>query len=100
MNQFRKSLAKRQKLTEAPKIDGKVNQVIWYGHSSGEATMTIHQKHHTGQHGVDQAAFTLLKAHLAPPLRALTRLKVDNVPIRTGEGNYYLVTVEFQTKRD
>lgn len=98
MNQFRKSLAKRQKLTEAPQIDGKVNAVIWRGPSTGEATLEIHQKHDSGQHGVDQAAFTLLKARLGPKLKALTRLKIDDTPIRAAAGNYHLVTVHFKTQ--
>lgn len=98
MNQFRKSLAKRQKLTEAPQIDGKVNAVIWHGPTTGEATLEIHQKHDKGQHGVDQAAFTLLKARLGPKLKALTKLKIDPGPIRTSTGNYHLVTVEFKTQ--
>ena len=98
MNQFRKSLAKRQKLTEAPQIDGKVNAVIWHGPTSGEATLEIHQKHDKGQHGVDQAAFALLKARLGPKLKALTRLKIDDTPIRAAAGNYHLVTVGFKTQ--
>lgn len=100
MNLFRKHLATKQDIQEAPQYDGKVNNVTWHGHSSGEATLQVHQKHHKGQHGIDQAVFAILKAHLGPKLRALTKLKVDNSPIRTNTGNYHLVTVEFQTKRD
>jgi hypothetical protein len=99
MNQFRKSLAKRQKLSEAPEIDGKVNAVVWHGPYSGEATLMVHQKHDKGQHGVDQACFALLKAHLGPPLQALTKLKIEDTPVRTAEGNYWLVKVEFKTKQ-
>lgn len=100
MNQFRKHLATTQKktLTEAPKYDGKVNAVVWHGPTSGEATIMVHQKHDKGQHGVDQASFALLKDKLGPVLKALTKLKIDDIPIRTSEGNYWLVKVEFKTK--
>lgn len=96
MNLFRKHL---QDLSEAPKYDGKVNQVVWHGHSSGEAILMVHQKHDKGQHGIDQACFALLKAHLGPKLQALTKLKIDNTPVRTAEGNYWYITVEFKTKQ-
>lgn len=98
MNQFRKSLASKQKLTEATKYDGQVNAVVWHGRTAGEATIMVHQKHDKGQHGVDQACFALLKNKLGPKLRALTKLKIDATPVRTKDGNYHLVTVEFKTK--
>jgi len=99
INLFRKSLASKQKkLFEAPQFDGKVTAVVWHGRTSGDATLEIHQKHDKGQHGVDQAAFALLKKHLGSKLKALTKLKIDPSPIRTSTGNYWLVTVEFKTE--
>ena len=101
IDQFRKYIAAKapkKTIAEAPEYDGKVNQVIWHGRTVGEAILIIHQKHDKGQHGVDQAAFALLKKHLAPKLQALTKLKIDNTPVRTATGNYWYVTVEFKTK--
>ena len=101
MKQFRRHLHKASKktLTEAPQIDGKVNQVIWHSQWSGDATVMINQNAMKGENGPDRAAFALLKAKVGGVLRALTRLKIDDVPIRTNEGNYYLVHVSFELKR-
>jgi hypothetical protein len=100
MKTFKEHLAKNSKkvLTEAPKYDGKVNAVVWHGQRSGEATIQVHQKHDRGQHGLDEAVFQILKLRLGPVLKALTRLKVDPNPIRTNEGNYHLVSVDFVCK--
>ena len=98
LKQFITNKAPKKKLTEAPQYDGQVNAVVWHGRTVGEATVMVHQKHDKGQHGVDQAVFALLKQKLGPKLRALTKLKIDNTPVRTKEGNYHLVTVEFKTQ--
>lgn len=89
---------KKRKLTEAKQYDGQVNAVVWHGRTVGEATIMVHQKHDKGPHSVDQAAFALLKAKLGPKLRALTKLKIDDTPVRTKDGNYHLVKVEFKTQ--
>lgn len=101
MKLFKQHLAAKQKktLSEAPQVDGKVNQVVWHSQWSGDATMMINQNDMKGEYGVDQAAFALLKARVGGVLRALTRLKVDDVPIRNADGNYYLVHVSFELKR-
>ena len=89
---------KKKQIQEAPQYDGQVNQVVWHGRTVGDATIMVHQKHDKGQHTIDQAAFALLKAKLGPKLKALTKLKIDNTPVRTATGNYWLVTVEFRTE--
>lgn len=80
------------------KVDGIVNQVVWHSARQGDATLTVNQNSMRGEYGIDQAAFALLKAHVGGKLRALTRLKLHNVPIRTNEANYYLVHVSFVLK--
>lgn len=98
LKQYIANKAPKKAITEAPEYDGKVNQVIWHGRTIGEAIMMVHQKHDKGQHGVDQAAFAILKKHLGPKLKALTKLKIDNTPVRTSTGNYWYITVEFKTQ--
>lgn len=98
MNQFRKHLAKAQKLTEAPTYDGQVNKVEWVSQTKGSAIVMVHQKHDKGETGLDQAVFNILKNKLGPKLRALTRFKVEDRPVVTNTGNYHMVHVDFVTK--
>lgn len=88
---------KKKQIHEAPQYDGKVNQVIFHNRVRGEAIIMVHEKHDKGEHSIDRAAFALLKPRLGSKLKALTKLKIDNTPVRTSTGNYWLVKVEFVT---